>query len=112
MKHASHPRRSKSSVLVNYLDCRDNWRSFNLPNLSDDTRLRRARNSKKDTQDNNDLLEFIGDRVVNLACALMVEKVKYSSDHQMVCRCTISVSEIIFFLTCLSLLKVGRKSHQ
>jgi hypothetical protein len=82
-EYVRRPRHSAPN-LVMYLDCQDNWLSPVLPSLSDDSRLIRARNSKKDTQDNNDLLEFIGDRVVNLACALMVEKVKYSSDHQMV----------------------------
>jgi hypothetical protein len=82
-EYMRRPRHSAPN-LVMYLDCQDNWLSLVLPSLSDDSRLIRARNSKKDTQDNNDLLEFIGDRVVNLACALMVEKVKYSSDHQMV----------------------------
>jgi hypothetical protein len=106
----SRPRRSRpNSALVTYLDYRNNWCSPSLPILCDDTRLRRARNSKKAAQDNNDLLEFIGDRVVNLACALMVEKVKYSADHQMV-RC-FSVSSI-HFLTCLSFHKVGRENHQ
>ncbi|KAJ3512342.1 hypothetical protein NLJ89_g3577 [Agrocybe chaxingu] len=55
-----------------------------LPAIKSEQRLRRARNSVKRSKDNNDILEFIGDRVNNLVCTLMVEKVKMSSEHHKV----------------------------
>ncbi|EMD37057.1 hypothetical protein CERSUDRAFT_51627 [Gelatoporia subvermispora B] len=43
------------------------------------------KNSRRLTSDNNDVLEFIGDRAVNLVSALLVEKVKLSNaNHQAV----------------------------
>lgn len=46
--------------------------------------LKRARNCIRFSVDNNDLLEFIGDRAVNLVTALLVEKVKLSKSHHTV----------------------------
>lgn len=110
MQRGIRMRRSKPSPLVTYLNCPDNWISPPFASISDDTRLQRARNSKKLTQDNNDLLEFIGDRVVNLACALMVEQVKFSSEHQMVRYIVFACC--ILFIHVLPLSQVGRESHQ
>ena len=74
-------RSSPTTQLVEYLNWSDNWRDLkDLPTLAK-ARLRPAQNSVKRSKDNNDLLEFIGDRVVNLACSLIVDKVKESSDH-------------------------------
>lgn len=76
-------RSSPTTQLVEYLNRSDNWCNLkDLPTLAK-SRLRRAQNSVKRSKDNNDLLEFIGDRVVNLACSLIVDKVKESSDHHM-----------------------------
>lgn len=63
----------------------------NRPNIHDvpplnDQLLKRARNCVPHSLDNNDLLEFIGDRAVNLASALLVEKVKLSKSHHTVSR--------------------------
>ncbi|KIP05636.1 hypothetical protein PHLGIDRAFT_58342, partial [Phlebiopsis gigantea 11061_1 CR5-6] len=51
-----------------------------IPRLNE-VLLKRARNSVPRSEDNNDLLEFIGDRCVNLICAIMVEDVKLSTTH-------------------------------
>ncbi|CAA7266207.1 unnamed protein product [Cyclocybe aegerita] len=82
---ATRPRRScPSTLLVDYLNSSGKWGVDGivpLPVIKSEQRLRRARNSVKRSKDNNDVLEFIGDRVNNLACTLMVEKVKLSSEH-------------------------------
>ncbi|KNZ81140.1 Ribonuclease 3 [Termitomyces sp. J132] len=52
-----------------------------LPSLSF-TDVQQALNAQKYTPGNNDVLEFIGDRVVNLACALMASKINHSPDQQ------------------------------
>ncbi|KAJ7178056.1 hypothetical protein C8R46DRAFT_1212775 [Mycena filopes] len=44
--------------------------------------FRQATNSVKCSVDNNDLLEFVGDRAVNLVAALLVEKEKVCPDQQ------------------------------
>lgn len=54
-----------------------------IPRLSENL-LKRARNGISHSQDNNDLLEFIGDRAVNLASALLIENVKLSKAHHTV----------------------------
>ncbi|RDB23770.1 Ribonuclease 3 [Hypsizygus marmoreus] len=65
-----------------YLDHWQNWSSQALPYLRPAVRAH-ALNDKKHSPNNNDCLEFIGDRVVNLACALMAEKVKSTPEHQL-----------------------------
>lgn len=46
--------------------------------------LKRARNGVVHSDNNNDLLEFIGDRAVNLFAAVMVDKVKLNHLHHSV----------------------------
>ncbi|OCH92748.1 hypothetical protein OBBRIDRAFT_811482 [Obba rivulosa] len=56
----------------------------NVPQL-EAALMERAKNSRHRTPNNNDLLEFIGDRAVNLIGALLVEKVKLSkANHKAV----------------------------
>ncbi|KAG6876977.1 hypothetical protein C0992_011160 [Termitomyces sp. T32_za158] len=55
--------------------------SVSLPSLPS-TDLKHALNAQKYTPGNNDVLEFLGDRVVNLACALMASKISHSPDQQ------------------------------
>ncbi|KAH9942047.1 ribonuclease III domain-containing protein [Amylocystis lapponica] len=52
----------------------------NVPSLNKDL-LIRARNGIRHSVDNNDLLEFIGDRALNLIGALLVERDKLSKAH-------------------------------
>lgn len=76
---------SAPSELCLYLNDCDNWaraRRF-LPQLSK-RRLEQARNSRVGTERNNDVLEFVGDRVVNLICALVVAKDSFCPDQQVV----------------------------
>ncbi|KAF8810482.1 hypothetical protein BYT27DRAFT_7221989 [Phlegmacium glaucopus] len=83
--HITRPRRSSPPTrLVAYLDEEDNWKCTKrvlLPRICCEKRLHKTRNSIQRSKDNNDLLEFIGDRVINLACSLMVDKIKISSEH-------------------------------
>lgn len=51
-----------------------------VPRLNESL-LKRARNCVPRSEENNDLLEFIGDRAVNLICAILVEDVKLSKAH-------------------------------
>ncbi|KAF8208187.1 ribonuclease III domain-containing protein, partial [Mycena galopus ATCC 62051] len=44
--------------------------------------FRQALNSIRHSTNNNDLLEFIGDRAINLVCALLVDKEKVCPDQQ------------------------------
>ena len=53
------------------------------PKLNEDL-LKRARNCIPRSEENNDLLEFIGDRAVNLICTILVEEVKLSEAHHKV----------------------------
>ncbi|KXN82371.1 hypothetical protein AN958_02628 [Leucoagaricus sp. SymC.cos] len=71
--------------LVSYLDRRQNWTEahLDLPKLTD-RRLMQARNAKPGTQGNNDFLEFVGDRIVNLVCALLVGEDSFSPDQQII----------------------------
>jgi dsRNA-specific ribonuclease len=62
---------------------KDKPRIQDLPRLNEDL-LKRARNCIPWSVDNNDLLEFIGDRVVNLLCAVLVEDVRLSKAHHRV----------------------------
>ncbi|KAG6901735.1 hypothetical protein C0995_008389 [Termitomyces sp. Mi166 len=55
--------------------------SVSLPSLPP-TDLQHALNAQKYTPGNNDVLEFIGDRVVNFACTLMASKLNHSPDQQ------------------------------
>lgn len=75
----------RSQLLPDFLNERGNWASalISLPRLPVH-RLQHARNSTGRDHDSNELLEFIGDRVVNLACALMTEKVKFCPDQMVV----------------------------
>ncbi|KAG6907604.1 hypothetical protein DXG01_008222 [Tephrocybe rancida] len=52
-----------------------------LPSLPSED-LTNALNAQKYAPGNNDVLEFIGDRVVNLACALMASKINHSPAQQ------------------------------
>ncbi|KAF9444198.1 hypothetical protein P691DRAFT_678068 [Macrolepiota fuliginosa MF-IS2] len=76
---------SSPSELCLILGQADNWRHArrSLPKLSEG-RLEQARNSRLGTEKNNDLMEFVGDRVVNLTCALMVAKDSFCPDQQKV----------------------------
>lgn len=58
-------------------------RTKDVPKISEHV-LSRARNSVRNSPGNNDLLEFIGDRCVNLAAALLVAKVRVSWKHHLV----------------------------
>ncbi|KAA1474402.1 hypothetical protein DENSPDRAFT_824273 [Dentipellis sp. KUC8613] len=63
----------------------------NRPKLSDipslpEPLLLRTRNSRRHAPNNNDLLEFLGDRCVNLATALLVDAVRVNKDHHMAVR--------------------------
>ncbi|KII91832.1 hypothetical protein PLICRDRAFT_80058, partial [Plicaturopsis crispa FD-325 SS-3] len=51
-----------------------------IPSLNTEL-LERARNCIKHSRNNNDLLEFLGDRVLNLVCALIVEKASIGREH-------------------------------
>ncbi|KAG5652513.1 hypothetical protein H0H81_004785 [Sphagnurus paluster] len=68
-RRAPRPRRRSLNA---YLDTPNNWTSAHvtLPALPGPT-LQHARNANRFTPGNNDVLEFIGDRVVNLGCALI-----------------------------------------
>lgn len=69
-----------------------------VPQLHPDL-LNRVRNAIPWSADNNDLLEFIGDRAVNLHCAILVEDIKLSKAHH-------RVSPVLFVY--LNLLSVDR----
>lgn len=58
-------------------------RRRDLPHL-DEKLLAQARNCIVGTPENNDLLEFFGDRVLNLYTAELVERSKVSSAHHTV----------------------------
>ncbi|KAJ7721028.1 hypothetical protein B0H16DRAFT_1335582 [Mycena metata] len=69
-------------LLQVYLDS-DKHRSHRLPLADLSPHLfRQATNSVKHSTENNDLLEFMGDRAVNLACVLLVDKEKVCPDQQ------------------------------
>ncbi|KAI0080426.1 hypothetical protein K474DRAFT_254773 [Panus rudis PR-1116 ss-1] len=57
----------------------------NMPVLNPALR-ERARNCIKRSEENNDLLEFIGDRAINLIAALLVDKNKLNSIHHSIVR--------------------------
>jgi len=87
----SQPRRSSPDTnLVRYLDEDENWSDFVerslCPPIEDPTLLHMARNSVRGTANNNDGLEFVGDRVTNLACDLMVDKDKTPDLQYRVCQ--------------------------
>ncbi|KAJ6588316.1 hypothetical protein B0H19DRAFT_203243 [Mycena capillaripes] len=68
------------TLLQDYLDSVKHG-SLPLAALSPNL-FRQATNSVKHSTDNNDMLEFIGDRCVNLACAIIVETMKVCPDQQ------------------------------
>ncbi|KAJ7130277.1 hypothetical protein C8R44DRAFT_850268 [Mycena epipterygia] len=71
------------TLLQVYLDSAKYRSSHPLPLADLSSRMfRQATNSVKHSTENNDLLEFIGDRAVNLACALLVDKDKVCPDQQ------------------------------
>ncbi|KAJ7481491.1 hypothetical protein FB451DRAFT_1030541, partial [Mycena latifolia] len=71
------------TLLQAYLDSAKHKSSHRLPLSALSPNLfRQVTNSIKHSTDNNDLLEFIGDRAVNLACALLVDKEKVCPDQQ------------------------------
>lgn len=73
------------TLLQLYLNSVQHKSSHPLPLAAISPHLfRQATNSVKNSKDNNDLLEFIGDRAVNLACALLVDKEKVCPDQQIV----------------------------
>lgn len=73
------------SELSSYLNDPGNWvhARCSLPRLSEN-RLEQARNGKIGTEANNDLMEFVGDRIVNLTCALVAAKDSFCPDQQVV----------------------------
>ncbi|XP_006455220.1 hypothetical protein AGABI2DRAFT_121157 [Agaricus bisporus var. bisporus H97] len=82
MKHS--PFRSRHFPrLFSYLSDCDNWTRAlrSLPELSE-ALLEQARNSRRGAEANNDLLEFVGDRIVNLVCALVVANGSICPDQQ------------------------------
>lgn len=73
------------TLLQVYLNSAKHRSSHPLPLADLSPRMfRQATNSVKHSTENNDLLEFIGDRAVNLACALLVDKDKVCPDQQIV----------------------------
>ncbi|KAJ6590971.1 ribonuclease III domain-containing protein [Mycena vulgaris] len=71
------------ALLQVYLDSVKHTSSHRLPLAALSPHLfRQATNSVKHSTENNDLLEFIGDRAINLACALLVDKEKVCPDQQ------------------------------
>lgn len=54
-----------------------------IPTLSEESRAQ-ATNCIRFSKRNNDLLEFLGDRLVNLVAALIVEEVKIDKCHHTV----------------------------
>ncbi|THH12648.1 hypothetical protein EW146_g7501 [Bondarzewia mesenterica] len=60
-------------------------RTRDIPTLHEPL-LTRARNSIRHSHDNNDLLEYLGDRCVNLITALLVDQVRVSKSHHMAVR--------------------------
>lgn len=58
-------------------------RTRDIPTLSEDLRAQ-ATNCIRFSPGNNDLLEFLGDRLVNLITALIVEEVKVDKCHHSV----------------------------
>jgi dsRNA-specific ribonuclease len=68
-----------------FLNDRQNWTRLrhSLPQLTE-RRLAQARNTRLGTVRNNDFFEFVGDRVVNLICALLVAEDSFSPDQQVV----------------------------
>jgi len=59
-------------------------RARDIPFLSKALRAQ-ATNCVRYSAENNDLLEFLGDRLVNLITALIVEEVKIDKCHHTVC---------------------------
>lgn len=91
-KSLSHPqprRPSPHTSLVRYLGEDENWSNplerDLCPPIEDPTLLYMARNSVRGSKNNNDGLEFVGDRVTNLACDLFVDRVKTTDLQRRVC---------------------------
>lgn len=74
---------------LNLVDYRPQTR--NIPALQD-ALLARTRNSIRHSPNNNDLLEYLGDRCVNLVIALFIDKVRLNRNHHMVCDVSVSSS--------------------
>ncbi|KAJ7507179.1 hypothetical protein B0H11DRAFT_1970598 [Mycena galericulata] len=71
------------SSLQVYLDSIKHRSSHRLPlGALSPKFFRQATNSVKNSTESNELMEFIGDRAVNLACALLVDKEKVCPDQQ------------------------------
>ncbi|KAG5645159.1 hypothetical protein DXG03_006783 [Asterophora parasitica] len=69
--------------LSTYLNDATNWcdvRTAPLPPHA----LAHALNAQRSAPRNNDVLEFVGDRVVNLACALVASKARYTPEQRTV----------------------------
>lgn len=74
-----------SNCVQEFLNVASNRMSLReLPHINASLR-KRAQNAIRNVEQNNDLLEFIGDRAVNLVMAIMVEEVKISYAHHKVC---------------------------
>ncbi|KAJ7764553.1 hypothetical protein DFH07DRAFT_738225 [Mycena maculata] len=73
------------TILQAYLDSVECRSSYRLPIGAVSRQLFwQATNSVRHSADNNDLLEFIGDRAINLTCALLVDKAqKVTPDQQL-----------------------------
>ncbi|CAL1709610.1 unnamed protein product [Somion occarium] len=65
-----------------------------VPNLPTNL-LARARGARTNSDENNDLLEFIGDRALNLAVAILVEKNKINRAHHSTVRRVVCSNDTI-----------------
>ena len=88
--HSQSSRSSPHTSLVRYLSEDKNWgnpleRGL-CPPIEDSTLLCMARNTVRGSKNNNDGLEFVGDRVTNLACDLLVDRVKATDLQRRVCQ--------------------------
>ncbi|KAG6856716.1 hypothetical protein H0H87_001505 [Tephrocybe sp. NHM501043] len=92
------PTRQRRASLVIYLNPPSI--TLSLPSLPFGA-LQNALNAQKHTPGNNDVLEFIGDHVVNLACALMASKINHSPAQQTLVARRLSNNDTL-----------GRISHQ
>lgn len=78
------PPKKQLTGLQDYLTIVSNRpRTRDVPSLSEPL-LSQARNSARHSVDNNDLLEFLGDRLVNLVTAVIIEKVSLDKAHHSV----------------------------
>ncbi|KIM41426.1 hypothetical protein M413DRAFT_148495 [Hebeloma cylindrosporum] len=80
LSYSQSSRPSPQTSLVRYLGECDNWSNplerGLCPPIEDPTLLNMARNSVRGSKNNNDGLEFVGDRVTNLVCDLLLDRSK------------------------------------